>query len=89
VKQLETELSAPDLGNQQRAAQQGVDRLPPEQRDFLLLHVNQGLTYREISAQTGLPEQHVLRQLSGAYAQLRLWMIESDNAEDFQETRVQ
>lgn len=89
VRQLERELSAPDLENQERAIQERVDRLPPEQRHFLLLHVNQGLTYRQISAQTGVPEQQVFRQLSGAYAQLRIWMVESQNAEDFQETSGQ
>lgn len=89
VKELERGLSAPDLEEQQRAVQQHVDRLPSEQRHFLLLHVNERLTYRQISSQTGLPEQQVFRQLSGAYAQLRIWMIESDNAEDFQETSSQ
>jgi RNA polymerase sigma factor (sigma-70 family) len=80
VKQLERELSAPDLDDQQRAVQQQVDRLPPEQRHFLLLHVNQGLNYHQISEQTGLPEQQVFRQLSGAYAQLRIWMIERERS---------
>jgi len=79
LRQLERDLSAPDLESQQQAVQHGVDRLPSEQRHLLLLHVNQGLTYRQISAQSGLPEQQVFRQISGAYAQLRIWMIESDS----------
>lgn len=86
MRELERDLSAPDLEERERAVQRGVDRLPSDQRDILLLHVNEGLTYRGIAAQTGLPEQLVFRQLTGAYAQLRIWMLESDKAEDAQLT---
>jgi RNA polymerase sigma-70 factor (ECF subfamily) len=48
-----------------------VDRLPPRQREVLLLHVNEGLTYVQIAKQKQLTYRVVLRDLTRAYSQLR------------------
>lgn len=52
--------------------QAAVDRLPPRQRDVLLLHVNEGLTYKQIARMRGLTYRIVLRDLTRAYSTLRL-----------------
>jgi RNA polymerase sigma-70 factor (ECF subfamily) len=52
--------------------QAAVDRLPPRQREVLLLHVNEGLTYKEIAQQRGLTYRIVLRDLTRAYSTLRM-----------------
>lgn len=49
-----------------------VDSLPPRQREILLLHVNDGLTYKQIAAHRGLTYPIVLRELTLAYSTLRL-----------------
>ena len=49
-----------------------VQRLPPRQREVLLLHVNEGLTYKQIADRQGLTYRVVLRDLTRAYSQLRL-----------------
>ncbi len=48
-----------------------IGRLPQRQRDVLLLHVNDGLTYKQIAAREGLTYRTVLRDLVRAYATLR------------------
>jgi RNA polymerase sigma-70 factor (ECF subfamily) len=48
-----------------------VEKLPPRQREVLLLHVNDGLTYKQIARQLGLTYRMVLRDLTKAYGQLR------------------
>ncbi|MFC4314931.1 RNA polymerase sigma factor [Steroidobacter flavus] len=52
--------------------QRAVDRLPPRQREVLLLHVNEGLTYKQIAQQRGLTYRIVLRDLTRAYSTLRM-----------------
>ncbi|WP_331069032.1 RNA polymerase sigma factor [Steroidobacter sp.] len=52
--------------------QAAVDRLPPRQRDVLLLHVNEGLTYKQIARKRGLTYRIVLRDLTRAYSTLRV-----------------
>ena len=52
--------------------QAAVDRLPPRQREVLLLHVNEGLTYKQIAQQKGLTYRIVLRDLTRAYSTLRM-----------------
>lgn len=52
--------------------QTAVDRLPPRQREVLLLHVNEGLTYKQIAQQKGLTYRIVLRDLTRAYSTLRM-----------------
>jgi RNA polymerase sigma factor (sigma-70 family) len=52
--------------------QAAVDRLPPRQREVLLLHVNEGLTYKQIAQQRGLTYRIVLRDLTRAYSTLRI-----------------
>ena len=49
-----------------------MDRLPPRQREVLLLHVNEGLTYKQIAQQRGLTYRIVLRDLTRAYSTLRM-----------------
>lgn len=48
-----------------------VDRLPQRQREVLLLHTNEGLTYTQIAKELGLTRRIVRRDLTRAYAQLR------------------
>ena len=52
--------------------QAAVDRLPARQRDVLLLHVNEGLTYKQIARKRGLTYRIVLRDLTRAYSTLRM-----------------
>jgi len=55
-----------------RQLRKSVDQLPSHERQVLLLHVNNGLTYWEIAARLGKDEEVVLRDLAHAYSQLRL-----------------
>jgi RNA polymerase sigma factor (sigma-70 family) len=55
-----------------RHLRQSVEQLPSHERQVLLLHVNNGLTYWEIAARLGMDEEVVLRNLAHAYSQLRL-----------------
>jgi DNA-directed RNA polymerase specialized sigma24 family protein len=67
--------SADELISQTLAARQlrkSVEQLPSHERQVLLLHVNNGLTYWEIAARLGKEEEVVLRDLAHAYSQLRL-----------------
>jgi RNA polymerase sigma-70 factor (ECF subfamily) len=48
-----------------------VDRLPARQREILVLHVVEGMTYRQIAQVRGITHRIVLRDLSRAYATLR------------------
>jgi DNA-directed RNA polymerase specialized sigma24 family protein len=52
------------------AIRAAVLALRPRQRELLLLHVD-GLTYRQIASQHGLPDGVVLRELADAYCTLR------------------
>jgi RNA polymerase sigma factor (sigma-70 family) len=60
-----------------RHLRESVEQLPSHERQVLLLHVNNGLTYWEIAARLGMDEEVVLRNLAHAYSQLRLEL--SDN----------
>ena len=51
--------------------QAAVNRLPRRQREVLLLHVNEGLTYKQIAERQGLTYRVILRDLTRAYSQLR------------------
>lgn len=53
------------------SVQAAVDKLPPRQRQVLLLRVNEGLTYKQIAERLELSPRIVLRDLSRAYSQLR------------------
>jgi RNA polymerase sigma factor (sigma-70 family) len=67
--------SEDELISQTLAARQlrkSVEQLPSHERQVLLLHVNNGLTYWEIAARLGKDEEVVLRDLAHAYSQLRL-----------------
>jgi RNA polymerase sigma factor (sigma-70 family) len=48
-----------------------VSRLPQRQREVILLHVKDDLTYKQIAAKLNLPPRVVLRDIARAYAQLR------------------
>jgi RNA polymerase sigma factor (sigma-70 family) len=64
-----------ELISQSLAARQlrkSVEQLPSHERQVLLLHVNNGLTYWEIAARLNMDEEVVLRDLAHAYSQLRL-----------------
>jgi RNA polymerase sigma factor (sigma-70 family) len=49
-----------------------VEQLPQRQREILLLHAEQGLSYKQIAQQTGLSYRIVLRDLTRAYCTLRM-----------------
>jgi RNA polymerase sigma factor (sigma-70 family) len=57
-----------------------VDRLPSRQREILLLHVNDGLTYKQIADLYGLTYRIVLRDLTRAYSALREELRSSDTS---------
>jgi RNA polymerase sigma-70 factor (ECF subfamily) len=53
-----------------------LDALPNRQGVILLMHVNDGLTYKEIAKELGLTYRLVLRELTRAYAKLRIELFE-------------
>lgn len=55
-----------------RYVQAVVDALPKRQREFLLLHVNKGMKYKEIAEARGVSYRVVLRELTRSYSALRL-----------------
>lgn len=55
-----------------------VNRLPRRQREVLLLHVNDGLTYKQIAERQGLTYRVILRDLTRAYSQLRAQLRQDD-----------
>ena len=61
-----------------RLVQNAVDRLPPRQREVLLLHVNEGLTYKQIAERLNLTYRVVLRDLTRAYGSLRIQLKADD-----------
>jgi RNA polymerase sigma-70 factor (ECF subfamily) len=58
--------------------QNAVDRLPKRQREVLLLHVNEGLTYKQIADRLDVTYRIVLRDLTRAYAALRMQLKAED-----------
>src|SRR4029078_8567713 len=48
--------------------QAALQRLPPRQREVLLLHLNEGLTYKQITDRLGLSPRIVLHDLTNAYS---------------------
>lgn len=61
-----------------RLVQEAVQQLPQRQREILLLHVNDGLTYKQIAQAKGLTYRIVLRDLTKAYSSLRLQLKVED-----------
>ena len=55
-----------------------MHKLPPRQRSVLVDHVERGLSYKQIARERGLTERIVLRDLTRAYATLRI-NLGSDN----------
>ena len=55
-----------------RHIQAVLEKLPTRKREVLLLHVNEGLTYKQISKQQRLTYRIVVRDLTRAYSQLRM-----------------
>lgn len=58
--------------------QNAVNQLPKRQRQVLLLHVNEGLTYKQIADRLGVTYRIVLRDLTRAYASLRMQLKAED-----------
>ena len=52
--------------------------LTGRQREVLLLHVNEGLTYKQIAERQGLTYRVILRDLTRAYSQLRMQLKQDD-----------
>lgn len=57
---------------------QCLGKLPRRQREVLLLHIDQGLTYKEIADRCDLTYRTVLRDLTRAYAALRRIMSDPE-----------
>jgi RNA polymerase sigma-70 factor (ECF subfamily) len=55
-----------------------VAKLPRRQREILLLHVEEGLTYKQIAHERGLTYRIVLRDLTRAYTKLRMSCLSED-----------
>lgn len=55
-----------------------VGKLPKRRREVLLLHVNEGLTYKQIAARLDVPHRIVLRDLARAYGALRVQLKTED-----------
>lgn len=55
---------------------EAIHKLPPRQRAVLVDHVERGLTYKEIARERGMTERIVLRDLTRAYASLRIDLME-------------
>lgn len=53
--------------------------LPGRQRSVLIDHVERGLNYKEIARERGLTYRIVLRDLTRAYATLRMRQLENDD----------
>ena len=58
--------------------QHAVSKLPKRQREVLLLHVNDGLTYKQIADRLGVTYRIVLRDLTRAYGALRMQLKAED-----------
>jgi RNA polymerase sigma-70 factor (ECF subfamily) len=58
--------------------QSAVNTLPKRQRDVLLLHVNEGLTYKQIADRLGITYRIVLQDLTRAYGALRMQLKADD-----------
>lgn len=54
-----------------RRLEQAIDRLPPRQRQILLLHKFEGLSYRAIAARLGISENTVMVHMMRALARCR------------------
>jgi RNA polymerase sigma factor (sigma-70 family) len=61
-----------------RYLQAAVDQLPARQREILRLHVEEGLTYKQIAQLRGLTYRIVLRDLTRAYTTLRKRCLAED-----------
>ena len=67
-------VGAPSDGAELRAVEKGISRLPPEQREVLLLVALEGLSYRETADVLGVPIGTVMSRLSRARAALRAYL---------------
>lgn len=61
-----------------RCLQAAVSQLPARQREVLLLHVDEGLTYQQIAERRHLTYRMVLRDLTRAYGKLRRQVVAED-----------
>jgi RNA polymerase sigma factor (sigma-70 family) len=74
-KQPENATRSDDRDRVVRAA---VQQLPSRQREILLLHVHDDLTYKQIARHRGLTYRIVLRDLTRAYSSLRMQLSVED-----------
>ena len=75
IEQPDTASFQARVSKQMQAA---VNTLPKHQRDVLLLHVNEGLTYKQIADRLGITYRVVLRDLTRAYGALRMQLKADD-----------
>lgn len=57
---------------------EAIEELPVRPHEFLLMHVDGGLIYKQIAEQRGLTYRIVLRDLTRAYAALRRHVVAED-----------
>lgn len=72
---VEDEEAQPDRAREAEDMDEAVARclqqLPPRARRLVMLHIHEGLTYKQIAAREGYTYRMVLRTLTGAYTELR------------------
>jgi RNA polymerase sigma-70 factor, ECF subfamily len=78
IDALEPSDSAAFQARVSKHMQSAVNTLPKRQRDVLLLHVNEGLTYKQIADRLGITYRIVLRDLTCAYGALRMQLKADD-----------
>lgn len=64
-----------------KRVQLAVERLPPRQRQVLMLHIHESLTRPQIAERLGLTCRMVRRDLAHAYTQLR-WDLDAELLQD-------
>ena len=70
--------NATRTGDRDRLVREAVAMLPVRQREILMLHVTDGLTYKQIAEQKALTYRIVLRDLTRAYSALRMQLSIED-----------
>lgn len=63
-----------------RDVERGLQTLPPEQRETLLLVVLEGLSYEETARVLGVPKGTVMSRLHRARSRLQAWMEGEDRS---------
>jgi RNA polymerase sigma factor (sigma-70 family) len=80
LEEMESEWDHPESITEQddsdRRVREAIDALPARSRHVLVLHVYEGLTYRQIADRLGLTHRMVMRDLVRANSELREVLLE-------------